>query len=1020
MNIDGYTYIIYDKYAGDHSFTNPYTTDINLETLLKSDTINIEGENALEEYNSYASNNHKIKDKLDFNFYKLIMFKLKVNNRDVSILVVGVNHEQLKAKFLTIPNKDFLIYACTCHISYIKNNITIKTESIYDRKHNLTLLASGCNTDVTDPIIENPYFTKINLFDYQRRTVKWMYDKERNSQVVSYSFNDEVYFGEYICDTIKKDILSTENRKSVQFIGGLLADEVGLGKTFQTISLSLLNPPKNLSYFLPNSKRLHSRATLVICPNQLCNQWIREITKTIKDDYNVVVIPMMTKVHYDKYTYADILDADFVIVSYNFLGNESYYKTWLSSTGKALTYLRNQENLVNINMVLDILYDKIYENPLKIFEKNPVLNCIKFHRIVCDEFHEIYTVDKYNYLRTIIQTFSGNYKWCVTGTPFNKGDCVEKMIDFVSDYKINDSSKLLTNNTVYDYISKRFFRRNTKQSIKAEYKLEPYDEKIILMKLSPTERAIYSAYLANPNIHRFSVLVRQLCNDPRLADEIKISISTCKTPEDIEKMMVKHYKTVANESLDKLELIKYRFKKLLRKITVVEYKRYRRFLKAKDTLVKIEYPPKIYDPKYEKKFIEDDIMPSEDSNEEESDDEDEKGKKIITIKSNTVNDLIKKIKDQLFRNPSVTLENLIKFQEEYKLKIDKAEREYQGKKGTCEFFTNMLEKLNKLKSGEEIDEEDKDNCPICLNEITGDDVGVTKCGHLFCYECIKQNIHKQPKCPTCMKPSSPADIYMISYEKAKPVDTKEQKDKAALVNKIGTKLANLVLFLKSSPDKSILFSQWDDMLRRTGEVLTAHGIKNVYCRGNVWSRDKAIRDFTQQEDVKVIMLSSESAAAGTNLTAAKNVILLDAIYKDDSNNTNNNNNNNNNKNGIGSYEYRRNMEWQAIGRAYRMGQTKKVSVVRFIMKDTVEEEIYKINKEEDKKFKDNVDLIDKMIEMDDDKINATTEDIEKMTKNAEQYNKTKVAKKPTKKIGAPIVQNKILGLDSDSDSSDDD
>ena len=58
--------------------------------------------------------------------------------------------------------------------------------------------------------------------------------------------------------------------------------------------------------------------------------------------------------------------------------------------------------------------------------------------------------------------------------------------------------------------------------------------------------------------------------------------------------------------------------------------------------------------------------------------------------------------------------------------------------------------------------------------------------------------------------------------------------------------------------------------------------------------------------------------------------------------------------------------------------------------------------------------------MDDDKINATTEDIEKMTKNAEQYNKTKVAKKPTKKIGAPIVQNKILGLDSDSDSSDDD
>jgi SNF2 family DNA or RNA helicase len=1010
MNIDGNTYIIYDKYSGDHSFNNTYTSGVNLETLLKSDTITIEGENALKEYNSYASNNHKIKEKLDLNFYKLIMFKLKVKDHDVSVLVVGINHELLNKYYPNIPNKDFLIYSCTCHISYNKNVTYQNKQDLNDRKHNLTVLASGCNTDITDMIIENPNFTKINLFDYQRRTVKWMFDKETTKQVVSYSFNDEVYFGEYVCDAIKKDIISTKNRKSIQFIGGLLADEVGLGKTFQTISLSLLNPPTVLSYFQQNSKRLHSRATLIICPNQLCNQWIREISKTIKDDYKVVAIPMMTKVHYDKYTYTEILDADFVIVSYNFLGNDAYYKPWLKTDVKPATYLRNKDNVDNINIMLDEMYDKIKAEPIKLFETNPVLNCIKFHRIVCDEFHEIYTVDKYNYLRTIIQLFTGNNKWCVTGTPFNKGDCVEKMLEFVSDYKINDPSKLMMNDTIYDYISKQFFRRNTKQSIKAEYKLIPYDEKIILMKLSPTERAIYSAYLANPNVSRFSVLVRQLCNDPRLADEIKTNISTCKTPEDIEKMMVKHYKSTADDALEKLEIIKYRYKKLLRKITVVEYKRCRRFLKSKDTSVKIEYPPKIYDPKYEKKLEDDDNNLDDSEDEDEDEDEDDK-KKLVVINNTTYSTLFKKVEYQLNKNPSITLENLNKISEEYKLKIDKADREYQGKKGTCEFFSNMLNKLNKLKSGEELDEEDKDNCPICLNEITGDDVGVTKCGHLFCYECIKQNIVKQPKCPTCMKPSNASDIYMISYEKPKPVDTKEQKDKAALVSKIGTKLANLVLFLKSSNGKSILFSQWDDMLRRTGEVLTSHGIKNVYCRGNVWSRDKAIRDFTFQEDVKVIMLSSESAAAGTNLTAAENVILLDAIYKDDSTHVN----------GMGSYEYRRNMEWQAIGRAYRMGQTKKVNVIRFIMKDTVEEEIYKINKEEDKKFKDNVDLIDKMIEMDDEKINATSDDIEKMTKAAEQYKANKPVKKPVKKLVGRAAQQIVDDSDlSDSDLSDDD
>ena len=76
------------------------------------------------------------------------------------------------------------------------------------------------------------------------------------------------------------------------------------------------------------------------------------------------------------------------------------------------------------------------------------------------------------------------------------------------------------------------------------------------------------------------------------------------------------------------------------------------------------------------------------------------------------------------------------------------------------------------------------------------------------------------------------------------------------------------------------------------------------------------------------MLSSESAASGTNLTKAKNVILLDPVY--------------------GTYEYRRNTEWQAIGRAYRMGQNDEVNVIRFIIKNTVEDTIYNMNKDEDK------------------------------------------------------------------------
>ncbi|KAE8806526.1 E3 ubiquitin-protein ligase BRE1A [Hordeum vulgare] len=40
-------------------------------------------------------------------------------------------------------------------------------------------------------------------------------------------------------------------------------------------------------------------------------------------------------------------------------------------------------------------------------------------------------------------------------------------------------------------------------------------------------------------------------------------------------------------------------------------------------------------------------------------------------------------------------------------------------------------------------------CPVCLNKLV--EPSTTKCGHIFCTECIKQAIQFQKKCPTCRK-----------------------------------------------------------------------------------------------------------------------------------------------------------------------------------------------------------------------------------------------------------------------------
>jgi hypothetical protein len=119
--------------------------------------------------------------------------------------------------------------------------------------------------------------------------------------------------------------------------------------------------------------------------------------------------------------------------------------------------------------------------------------------------------------------------------------------------------------------------------------------------MSPTERAIYNAYLANPNVNKYSELVRQLCDDPRIADEIKGQLSSCKTPEDIEKTLVKHYQKDVETMQNKIDLTLYRIKKIQRRITVIEYKRQRKYLKQKGFKVKIQFPAKIYDPKFENK-----------------------------------------------------------------------------------------------------------------------------------------------------------------------------------------------------------------------------------------------------------------------------------------------------------------------------------------------------------------------------------------------------------------------------------
>lgn len=1029
MNIEGNTYLFFDKFCVNNSDTNIHTKNITFEMLYNSDYQVFNDENAIIEFNKSFNNTLNIYTNLDINFYNLSFFIIPESSileplvPEIKILCVCINHQKLYSQLGNdfnndkIPNIDFFKKACLKHFDYTVNKNNIDINEL------IKIKASQSNTDLTDPIIEDPSFIKLKLFDYQKKTIKWLTDKEKNINTINYSTtrNNIIYFGDLIYQIfyLGGTFILKNSLEKIEFKGGLLADEMGLGKTLEIITMSLLNPAVDISYFQSkfelDESLLCSRATLILSPNHLSNQWIREFTKTVHDSYNLKVVSLLTKTHHDKITYLDILNADFVIVSYNFLGNDSYYKNWitsLSSLKKGSTYISSTiYSEEKVREKIAGITKSIKNDPSKLFDKNPLINCIKFNRIIIDEFHELLTVSKYNFILKLIKLFQSNYKWVVSGTPFDKSDyCLKEMIDFTTDYKITKSGVLEIDN-VKNYILNDFFRKNTKVSVENENKLLPIVEEIIKLKFTPTERAMFNAYIANSNIDKRSILVRQLCCDPRIVNELKDELSGCKTPEDIQRTMVKHYKNEMDKASKKVRCIKYKIKKIERRIKIVEFRRYRKFLKQIGYHVTIEYPEKITDPEFDNKVLEDDdntVLNENalisDSDYDDDDDNDENKPKII-VNNNTIQDIVKQIANKLNGNPSITLNEMKNNLELLIGKEIEANKQYEGKRSTSEFFSNMMNKINKImdkkkekdmkddsdESESDEDEDEDEMCSICLNKITGEDIGVTKCGHMYCFQCIKDIVKSNPKCPLCMKPVQLKEISLISFEDlTAKTNTKDIRDKITLISKIGTKLANLIFYIKNCKEKCIVFSQWDSLLKKVGDVLDTYGVKNVFCRGNVWTRDKAIRDFTTKDNIQVIMLSSESAAAGTNLTTATKVILLEPVN--------------------GSYEYRKNTEGQAIGRAHRTGQTKQVTVVRFIIKDTVEEEIYNENIIEDAKFKSDI----KMTLLTDDNLNLTKEEIDIIAQD-EEINIKKKESKPKKKVVTKKKGN-LLKVDSDIDS----
>lgn len=130
---------------------------------------------------------------------------------------------------------------------------------------------------------------------------------------------------------------------------------------------------------------------------------------------------------------------------------------------------------------------------------------------------------------------------------------------------------------------------------------------------------------------------------------------------------------------------------------------------------------------------------------------------------------------------------------------------------------------------------------------------------------------------------------------------------------------------KTANHKLLIFSQFVKMLELIKSELNKHSIEYEYLDGqrNTKQREQSVKNFQENPDLRVFLISLKAGGTGLNLTAADYVYMIDPWWNPA-------------------------VENQAIDRCYRIGQDKKVFAYRMICTNTVEEKILKLQKKKTK------------------------------------------------------------------------
>lgn len=924
-------------------------------------------------------------------------------NEKIALKIDGLSYNDIKHNYSLIVkiNKNLICdeIAMGNSIPYMINYLSSNQYKYFvEKKHDIKNFVRVLDTakayrakDAED--FEMPENIKnINLFAYQKLNVKWLVDLEVNPK--KYEIESCVPFGNVYYCPYKKDFSTGKSTFDLGFKGGCVLDEVGLGKTIVAITLVAKNKAdetefpttkdkfvfpqsfakcpailksgknkgkvcgkkvtntKNYVYTYCSSHRksgkkivdsgykiqapekitihtrpkhyikikrrisekicseniyLKSRATLVIGPNQLPFQWREQIAKFT--DPTMKVVTVSTLRDFDTITYRDILNADFVITTLDFLN---------SNTNSLCGFVLSASSK--------------FENDASILSKTrPEFYRIYWQRVIIDEIHKINDPKFKKAHQDIITKLMSKYRHGLSSSAFEKDhESFNSIMQFLC--MMTDKSNCYNFNYMPHKLIQNHFRKNDKTTTSTEnLNLPKINELIYWLKLNNIEKAMYDARIrsygrTNQTVldirKKSDVYLRQLCCYPMLSSKIKNIVGK---------------DGVLNESGNMTDIAKQMFEHLKNEVT-------KTLNDIKNCITKI--------------FFHRDKLDSE-------------RKEILPL---YLDDEVNHLNE--YRGSRRQIKRLFRKLASLYVSTDT----YQNILITTYYISKRSFKIPQIFL-KPIEGGGVENgvgfCCECNKGIRKDCVVIMNCGHFICNECNKGSLN----CKTCsesVKPSERIEIGKINMalenassenspedsSKTKTSDSsKKSEDSAALyitdkneyenmIYENGTKLANLVLFLQNKlfkdPDNQvIIFSQWDNLLNIIRDTLHKYDIESVLCKGNVYVKNCAVRKFKHDAKHKVLLMSHKYTASGLDLTEANYVIFADPVYHDKNHEF-----------------YQQSVELQAIGRAHRLGQTKPITAVRFLVKDSVEELIYQETKGKlEEEAKNKCEFIKKVVEI---------------------------------------------------------